>query len=247
MKLYGDFKKEDWMKALRISESSVPKSFILHGEWEHHDNIAYWKEQLSKEQWLGDWNSVIGNYDGHRIGFSNVYGGPSAAVTAHRYAILGTEKFIQTGYFGGLSHEVQYGDILIVTGAYMEDGVSQWYLPGDTMVYADQNLVAEAINYCERKGFRYVTGSVMSTSALYMETTEMVKNWSEDGHLGVDMETATTFAIAKHFNRKAISLLNLSDHIILGDTFYSTTDEVRSIMDVTDDRIRELALHLASL
>lgn len=235
MKLYGDFKREDWMGALNISESKIPESFILHGEWEHKENIKLWKELLATEQWLADWNSVIGKYDGRRIGFANVYGGPSAAVTAHKYSILGTEQLIQTGYFGGLSQEVQYGDILIVTGAYMEDGVSQWYLPGDTMVYADQKLVEEAINYCERKGYRYITGSVMSTSAMYMETAELVRSWSEDGHIGVDMETATTFAIAKHFNRKAISLLNLSDHIIQGETFYSTTDEIRRMMDETDE------------
>ncbi|WP_010095522.1 purine or other phosphorylase family 1 [Ornithinibacillus scapharcae] len=87
---------------------------------------------MPNEQWIGDWNTVIGNYDGKRIGFANVYGGPSAAVTAHRYAVLGTENFIQTGYFGGLSHEVQYGDILIVTGAWCFSGgiyrEIQWFM-----------------------------------------------------------------------------------------------------------------------
>ncbi|WP_042149542.1 nucleoside phosphorylase [Paucisalibacillus sp. EB02] len=247
MKLYGDFKKEDWMQALKISEQSIPNSFILHGEWEHQENLERWKSILTEEQWASDWNTVIGNINGKRIGFSNVFGGPSAAITAHRYAILGTDKFIQTGYFGGLSHDVEYGDILIVTGAYMEDGVSQWYLPRHTLVHANQKLVSAAISFCEEKGYRYVTGTVMSTSAMYMETTEIVKSWSEEGHLGVDMETATTFAIAKYYNRNAIGLLNLSDHIIQGETFYSRPEELDNLMDDTDRRIRELALFLASL
>ena len=247
MKLYGDFTKEDWMQALKLSEKGIPESFILHGEWEHQENLDRWKNILADEQWISDWNTVIGNRHENRIGFSNVFGGPSAAITAHRYAVLGTNKFIQTGYFGGLSSDVQYGDILIVTGTYMEDGVSQWYLPRHTLVHADQKLVEAAITFCKKKGYRYVTGTVMSTSAMYMETTELVRNWSEDGHLGVDMETATTFAIAKYFNRRAIGLLNLSDHIIQGETFYTRPEELDNMMDETDSRIRELALYLASL
>jgi uridine phosphorylase len=246
MKLYGDFNKDDWMKALKLSKEQIPEAFILHGEWEHQENIALWKKILSDEQSLPEWNTVIGKYHGTRVGFSNVFGGPSAAISAHKFGIIGTEKFIQTGYFGGLSHDVQYGDILIVTSAYMEDGVSQWYLPKNTQVYADQKLVEAAIEFCEAKGYRYVTGSVMSTSAMYMETTDIVKGWSEDGHIGVDMETATTFAIAKYFNRRAIGLLNLSDHIIQGDTFYTTTQKTRDVMDETDEKIRDLALYLAS-
>lgn len=247
VKLYGDFQREDWMKALTLSEKDIPETFILHGEWEHEENMKRWKQILADEQFLPEWNTVIGNYQGGRLGFSNVFGGPSAAVTAHIFGSVGTEKFIQTGYFGGLSHDVQYGDILIVTGAYMEDGVSQWYSPGDTQVFADQKLVEAAIQYCEEKGYRYVTGTVMSTSAMYMETTKVVKSWSEDGHLGVDMETATTFAISKYFKRSSIGLLNLSDHIIQGDIFYTTTNKTREIMEETDWKIRELALYLASV
>ncbi|MEN2767870.1 uridine phosphorylase [Ornithinibacillus xuwenensis] len=247
MKLYGEFTKEDWMNALGIEEKNIPNTFILHGEWEHEDNLELWKNLLQADQWHPTWNTVIGEYSQQKIGFSNVFGGPHASIIAHRYAVLGTDKFIQTGYFGGLSHHVQYGDIFIVTGAYMEDGVSQWYFPGETMVYADSGFVQAAIDYCEEKGYRYVTGSVFSTSAMLMETTELVKRWSEDGHIGVDMETATTFAIAKKFNRKAVGLLNLSDHILQGDTFYTATEEIRVIEAETDRRIRELSLYLASL
>ncbi|GGA80829.1 nucleoside phosphorylase [Ornithinibacillus halotolerans] len=247
MKLYGDFTREDWLEALKIEEKNIPNTMILHGEWEHQENLTDWRNLLTENQWLPVWNTVIGNFKNKRIGFSNVFGGPQASVIAHRFGILGTEKFIQTGYFGGLSHEVNYGDILIVTGAYMEDGVSQWYLPQDTFVHADQRLVEAAIDFCEQRGYSYVTGSVMSTSAMYMETTDIVRNWSEDGHLGVDMETATTFAISKYFNRKAIGLLNLSDHIIQGETFYQRDEHADQIMDETDERIRELALYLATL
>ncbi|MFP7159412.1 hypothetical protein SFC34_26515 [Priestia aryabhattai] len=75
-----------------------------------------------------------------------------------------------------------------------------------------------ACEYCERKDYRYVTGTVVSMSAMLLETHEMVKEWALKGYDGVDMETVTTLAIAHKFNKKAIGLLNLSDHIINGNT-----------------------------
>ncbi|MGM7700633.1 phosphorylase family protein [Pseudalkalibacillus sp. Hm43] len=247
MKLYGDFTKEDWLEAFKITEEKVPPSFILHGEWEHEWNLSTWKEILSEEQWIPIWNTIVGKYKKHQIGFANVFGGPIAAAIVHRFAVLGTETFVQTGYFGGLSHEVQYGDIFIVTSAVMEDGVSQWYVNDRKTVAADPQLVEEAIKYCEEKGYRYVTGSIFTTGAIMVETSEMVKGWAEQGHIGVDMETATTFAIAERFNRKAVGLLNLSDHIIKGDTFYSVGDSRDEQIDETDEKIREIALYLSTL
>lgn len=247
MKLYGEFTKEDWIQTLNIDEKFIPKTFILHGEWEHRENIDYWKNQLTDHPWAPSWNAICGKLNGQQLGFANVFGGPQAAMIAHRFAILGTDNFIQTGYFGGLSSKTKYGDILIVTGAYMEDGVSQWYQPGQTIVEAESELVEAAVDYCQQKGYNYVTGTVFSTSAMLMETNSLVKNWAKDGHVGIDMETATTFAIAKKFQRRAVGLLNLSDHVIKGDTFYSRDVEMYETIEAeTDRRIREIALYLSN-
>jgi uridine phosphorylase len=244
LKLYGEFTKEDWLKAFNIQEKDVPKSFIVHGAWEHEKHLTIWREKFGQDIWTPHWNSIIGNLHNQRIGFANVFGGPSTAVICHQFASLGTEMFIQTGYFGGLSHDVQYGDLFIVTGAEMADGVSHWYLPGQTTVQSDGELVEEAIRFCEDRGYRYVAGTVFTTGAILAETSEMVEKWAESGHIGVDMETATTLAVAKRFNKKAIGLLNLSDHIIKKDTFYSPNERRDEIKEKTDEKIRELALYL---
>ncbi|MFD1019128.1 phosphorylase family protein [Thalassobacillus hwangdonensis] len=246
MKLYGDFTKEDWLEVLEINEAAVPSTLILHGQWDHEENLSLWKEKLTNDQWIPSWNTVVGKHEGEQVGFSNVFGGPIAAAIAHRFAVMGTRTFIQTGYFGGLSHDVDYGDILIVTGAVMDDGVSQWYVPDQRMIDADQTFVQEAVRYCKEKGYRYTTGTVYSTGAIMVETQEMVQEWAKEGYLGVDMETATTFAVARKFNKSAVGLLNLSDHIIKGDTFYNSDDQRDISEEQTDQRIRELALHLSS-
>jgi purine-nucleoside phosphorylase len=247
MKLYGEFTKQDWLEIIGIDEKMVPSSFIIHGEWNHEENLSIWKDILKEEMWLPKWNTVIGRYNNYDIGFANVYGSPMATNIVHQFASIGTEIFIQTGYFGGLTKEVNYGDIFIVNEAEMQDGVSHFYLPENNLVKSDERLVNFAIDYCEKKGYKYVVGSVHSTSAMFLETPEMIKEWSLNGHMGVDMETATTLAVAKKFNKKAIGLLNLSDHLIQGDTLYSYIEERELIEAETDKKIKDLALYLTSI
>ena len=246
LKLYGDFTKRDWLDAFGVEEHQIPLSFILHGEWNHEENLNLWKVILKEELWLPKWNTVIGKYKGKNIGFANVYGSPIATTITHQFASAGTNQFIQTGYFGGLSFDVKYGDILIVSEAEMQDGTSHWYLPNNKTVKSDENLLNATIDYCEKKGYSYVVGSVLSTSAMLLETEVMINEWALNGHIGVDMETATTLAVAKRFNKKAIGLLNLSDHLIAGDTLYSYTKERELIEAETDEKIRDVALYLSS-
>lgn len=246
MKLYSDFTKEDWLNALKVEETQIPLSFIIHGEWNHDVNLKMWKDMLKEDVWLPKWNTVIGKYEDINMGFANIFGGPMAANIAHQFSLAGTKQLIQTGYFGGLSHDVKYGEILIVTAAGMLDGVSHWYLPDKKIVKADEKLIEKAIEYCEKKGYRYSTGSVVSVSAMLLETSEMVRDWASKGFLGVDMETATTLAIAKKYNKKAIGLLNLSDHLVHGDTIYDYTQEREELEIEVDRRIRDIALYLST-
>jgi uridine phosphorylase len=191
-------------------------------------------------------STIVGKYNERNIGFANVYGGPMAANIVHQFASAGTNLFIQTGYCGGLSFDVKYGDIVIVTEVEMQDGVSHWYLPNQTRVKSDERVLYTTIDYCEKKGYGYVTGSALSTGAIFVETEEMIRGWASNGHLGVDMETATTLAVAKKFGKQAISLLNLSDQLLQGDTLYSYTKERESIEAETDEKIRDVALYLFS-
>jgi purine-nucleoside phosphorylase len=127
----------------------------------------------------------------------------------------------------------------------MADGVSHWYLPNQQTVQSDRELIEAAVSFCKDKGYSYVTGTVFTTGAIMVETREMVQEWAKHGHIGVDMETATTLAVAAKFNKKAIGLLNLSDHIIKGDTFYSPNEIREEVKKKTDEKIRELALYLS--
>ncbi|MBO8155695.1 MAG: uridine phosphorylase [Bacillaceae bacterium] len=241
--VYSEFTKNEWLDALGMRENQIPESFIVHGEWSPDENLKWWQAKL-QDPVLPKWNTVVGRYQGKQIGFANVYGSPMATNIIHPFASAGTETFIQTGYFGGLTNRVNYGDILIVTEAEMKDGVSHYYLHGNNRVHSDEQLIEKAVHYCEKNGYSYVLGSVVSISSFHVETTEMIRNWAAENFIGVDMETACTLAVSKKFNRKGISLLNLTDHLIQGDHLYDGTEERERLEAETDDKIRDLALYL---
>jgi purine-nucleoside phosphorylase len=244
-KLYGDFGRQDWLSAWGMTATDVPHALIIHGIWGGEGHLKPWLDRFGVTAIRPDWNTVIGMHDGVRIGYCFAHGAPSATVSTHPLAVMGTQVLIQTGYFGGVRAGVEYGDILIVSDAETEDGVSAAYVGGASTVAGDRGLVRDARGYCERHALPHQVGSVVSTGALCLETSTDVARWAARGHLGVDMETASTFAVAQRFGRRAVALLNLSDRLDLGDTFYSVTKGQDDAVDAVDERIIELALHLA--
>jgi purine-nucleoside phosphorylase len=45
-----------------------------------------------------------------------------------------------------------------------------------------------------------------------------VQSWSKEGYFGIEMETATVFAVSKHFNVPSASLMHVGDNLIKGQT-----------------------------
>lgn len=245
-KLYGDFEKADWLRVSQIKEEEIPHTIILHGEDGNIvENIAEWEPSFDGVICRPQWNMIIGKKSNRHIGFVNVCWAPMAALIVHKYAMLGTQRFIQIGYCGGLSKELRYGDILIVSRAKGEDGVSSAYLPGQMHYEADPTLVSRAETFLDKKHFRYRVGEVVSTSAMFLETSARVEKWASEGLVGVDGETAATFAVARKFRAEAIGLLTCSDNLILGDNFWEMTKEREHAEDTALERIRELALALS--
>ena len=51
---------------------------------------------------------------------------------------------------------------------------------------------------------------------MFYDPTENWKLWAEYGVMGVEMEAAELYTLAAKFKRKALVVLTVSDHILLG-------------------------------
>jgi purine-nucleoside phosphorylase len=46
------------------------------------------------------------------------------------------------------------------------------------------------------------------------ETPEDIKKWSEEGYLGVEMESSTFFAVSNSFNVPSVAVMHISDNLV---------------------------------
>lgn len=245
-KLYGEFNKFDWLRVSQMKESDIPETVILHGEDGNiNDNIAEWEPAFDSILCRPRWNMFVGTRKNKKIGFVNVCWAPMAALIVHKFAVMGTTRFIQIGYCGGLSKGLKYGEILIVQEAKAEDGVSNQYIPNKVIFESTETLVRKAKDILTSESFSFQLGKVVTTSAMFLETEQIVKSWSDNGYIAVDGETATTLAVAQKFGAEAISLLTCSDNLAQGDNFYESHEERELAEEVAFERIQNLALQLS--
>jgi len=219
--------KKDWLSLLNIPENRIPTVLILRGTRNLKVNYTKHRALFTDVFEVGSPNGIfedvlVGRYKKIDVGYASVYGDAMASEVTHLFGVLGTFLVIQTGCCGALTDNIQAGDIVCVTSAYCGEGAAQYYLSDKQEINASLELV-EKISVSGSTSVTTHKGRIWTTSALLAEGAAEIRDWSHQGYLAVDMETASTFAVAESFGMKRISLLfavdNLSqgDHILLSD------------------------------
>jgi len=215
-----DLNKSDWLSLLNIPEVRIPKALLLRGTRNLKSNYAKHAAFFRNVLEVGSPNGIfedllIGDYEGVSVGYASVYGDAMASEITHVFGVLGTQLVIQTGCCGALADGILPGDIVCATSAYCGEGASRYYLSNIQEVGASDELV---IGVPGAVGSVPVhKGSVWTTSALLAEGMAEVLEWRDLGYTAVDMETASTFAVAEYFGMRRLSLLFVFDNPCLGD------------------------------
>ena len=92
----------------------------------------------------------------------------------------------------------------------------QYQLPGSFAPIADFNLVNKAVNSCEKFGYKYRVGNVLSSDIFYDENAQYDK-WANMGVLAVEMEIAGLYMNAARAGKQALGICTISDHLITGE------------------------------
>ena len=208
------------------------------------------RAQFMAETFLEDitqFNSVrgmlgfTGTYNGKRISvMGHGMGIPSIGIyTYELYNFYGVQTIIRVGSAGAYSKDLHIGDLILAQGACTDSNyANQYKLGGVFAPIADFDLLKRAANECERLGYAYKVGNVLSTDVFYADTPSL-DGWIKMGVLGVEMEAAALYMNAARANKKALVICTVSDHIITGE---QTTSEERR---TTFTHMMEVALSLA--
>ena len=219
--------KSEWLSLLNIPENRVPTVLVLRGTRNLKVNYAKHSTFFTNVFEVGSPNGIfedvlIGTYKNIDVGYASVYGDAMASEVTHLFGVLGTSLVIQTGCCGALTDSIQSGDLVCVTSAYCGEGAAQYYLPHTQEINASLELVEETLSSTTVRVAIH-KGRIWTTSALLAEGKAEIQEWSDRGYVAVDMETASTFAVAEYFGMQRLSLLfvfdnpNQGEHILLSD------------------------------
>ena len=167
-----------------------------------------------------------GTYQGKRVSvMGHGMGIPSIGIyTYELYNFYDVKTIIRVGSAGSIQEDLHVGDLVIAQGACTNSNyASQYELPGTFAPIANFDLMRRAADTCDRLGYRYRVGNVLTSDTFYTENAHNDK-WIAMGVLAVEMEIAGLYMNAARAGKKALAICTVSDHIITGEV---TTAEER--------------------
>lgn len=238
--------RADWLNILDIPAAKIPAVLVLRGTRNLRSQYQAVLPFFTDIHEVGSPNGIfedllIGDVGGFPVGFACVYGASMASEITHVFGVLGTRAVIQTGNCGALADEFHASDLFLAESAFCGEGAAQYYKTDGPRVEASRRLLGSKTlggSDCRR-------GAIYTTAALLAEGMDDVERWHRQGFAAVDMETATTYAVAEHFGMDRLALLYVFDnprrreHLLLSDV---EKDERRAEANV---KMRELAFGLA--
>ena len=141
-------------------------------------------------------------------------GAPYAAMLLETLIAWNVEKIILFGWCGAISRDVKIGDIIIPTGAIIDEGTSKHYHQGDDGVSRPSSYILKNTKEALIKaGLAFHEGLVWSTDAIYRETREKVIYYQGKDILAVEMELSALFTVGKFRNVQMGGILVVSDEL----------------------------------
>jgi len=203
-----------------------PSQVVSPRDMPEHCVICFFREVIDKVIAEHDARRLVENrwedgphpvyeiaYQNRRLAFFHPgVGAPMAAGLLEEVIALGCRKFIACGGCGVLEKDIAVGNLIVVSAAIRDEGVSYHYLPPGREVVANEVAVNAVVKTLSERGVPYRVGKTWTTDAPYRETANKISKRKEDGCLSVEMESAGMLAVAQF------------REVILGQVLYGGDD-----------------------
>lgn len=188
-------------------------------------------------------NGYTGTYRGERISVQGTgMGIPSIAIYVNELIqSYDVKKLIRVGTCGAIQKDIQVRDIILAQGSTTDSQMNRMVFSGiDFAPLADFNLLKTAYDIASEKGKDVQVGNVFTSDTFYRDNAKEVNSLlAAYNVLAIEMETTALYTLAAKFNRQALSILTVSDHVLTGEE--TTADERQT----TFHEMMEIALETA--
>ena len=136
------------------------------------------------------------------------------------------KTLIRIGSCGGMQPNINIRDIVIAqTTSYISTPSSTIMKEVSFSPCADFELLHNAYNFAKSKGIKTHVGNIYSSDTFYDERPDLNEQMVRHGIMAVEMEAAELYTLAARFNRKALAILTVSDHLQTGEALPSEERE----------------------
>ena len=181
---------------LRVVPGELPQRVLVMGDPARAELAS---TRLEDARILGRFREYVtygGRYRDVDVAVSSHgVGSPGAVICFEELCRTGAERIIRVGTCGGLKPEVDDGDIVIVTAAVREDGVTPSIVPVSYPAAASVDVTVALRRAAARAG-REVHEGVVLTHALFYPGQVLggdLELWQRAGAVAVEMECSALF------------------------------------------------------
>lgn len=167
-----------------------------------------------------------GTYKGERISVQGTgMGVPSISIYINELMQdYNVQNLIRVGTCGAIQKDVKVREVILAMSASTDSQMNRLTFGSvDYAPTADFDLLLKAYEAGREKGLNLKVGNVFTEDMFYNDNAEHEK-WAQYKVLAVEMETSALYTLAAKFDRRALSVLTVSDHILTGE---ATTAEER--------------------
>lgn len=222
---------------LRITPGEVPDRALVVGDPARAAKVAELLDDALEVgrfreyvTFRGDWRNTPVLVSSHGVG------APGAALCFEELHQAGVRRIIRAGTCGGLQADVRDGDLVIVTGAIREDGLTGGLVPDGFPALASVDVVTAVRSAAVQSGHPSHEGIVLTNSVFYPHEVvgSSLARWAKAGAVAVEMECAALFVIGA-LNGTQVGAVLVSDGNPLHDqtgVYNPHRDVVRDAVDV---------------
>ncbi|PRS30654.1 purine-nucleoside phosphorylase [Bacillus pumilus] len=171
-----------------------------------------------------------GTYKGKRVSVQGTgMGVPSISIYVNELIqSYDVQNLIRVGSCGAIKRDVNVRDVILAQTSSTDSQMNRvTFGPIDYAPCADFGLLKKAYDTAEAKNVAVRVGNVFTADQFYNE--KPLELMALYGILAIEMETTALYSLAAKFDRKALSILTVSDHVLTGEE--TTAEERQTTFD----------------
>lgn len=163
-----------------------------------------------------------GTWRGRRVSVQGSgMGQPSMAIYVNElFGEYDVRSIVRVGSCGAMSERLAVRDIVIASGACTDSSMNRIRFEGlDYAPVADFGLLRAAYDAAQAAELAEAVhvGLIYSSDSFYPARPELAARMVEYGVLAVEMEASQLYTLAAKYDRRALAICTVSDHIVTGE------------------------------